>query len=116
MPGSSAYVTMRHKNPTVKEIKNAREVLGLPAFASLAEIKKAYRKKCQRWHPDTAGGKDLERHNQKMQAINEAYQVLLSYCQNYRYCLEPKEEDTDENWWMDRFGQDPLWSSKRQKD
>lgn len=107
---------MYYKKPTAKEVGKAREILGLSTFATLAEIKKAYRKKSQRWHPDTAPGKDLGKKHQKMQAINEAYHVLLAYCQNYRYCLEPKEESSAEDWWMDRFGQDPLWSSQRQKD
>ncbi len=116
MLGGSALLKMHPKKPTAEETRKARETLGLPSHATLEEIKKAYRHKCQRWHPDTALGKAVEKHNQKMQAINEAYLVLLAYCQNYRYCLEPKEETNDEDWWMDRFGQDPLWSNKKEKD
>lgn len=49
------------------------EVLGLPRGASDAEIKKAFRKLAQRWHPDvnTESGAD-----HRFKEINEAYQVL----------------------------------------
>ncbi len=98
--------------PDSKEVRKARETLGLSRFATLREIKRAYREKCRLWHPDADPGNDTEEHKKRMQAINEAYDVLLRFCRNYRYCLDPREEPDDENWWMDRFGDDPVWSRK----
>ncbi|HKY89228.1 MAG TPA: molecular chaperone DnaJ [Candidatus Limnocylindrales bacterium] len=49
------------------------DVLGVPRGASDAEVKKAFRKLAQRWHPDvnTDTGAD-----HRFKEINEAYQVL----------------------------------------
>lgn len=93
-----------------QEIDWARKRLGLADRATLKEIKKAYRRLSKKNHPDIAeasGGGDPN----AMREINRAYQLLLDYCSNYRYPLvrNLKEEVDDEEWWMDRFGQDPLW-------
>jgi DnaJ-class molecular chaperone len=50
--------------------KDYYEILGVPRNASEAEIKKAYRSKAHKLHPDKGG--DAE----KFKEINEAYQVL----------------------------------------
>jgi molecular chaperone DnaJ len=49
------------------------EILGLPRGASDADVKRAFRKLAQKWHPDvnTEGGAD-----HRFKEINEAYQVL----------------------------------------
>jgi molecular chaperone DnaJ len=49
------------------------DILGLPRAASDAEVKKAFRKLAQQWHPDvsTEAGAD-----DRFKEINEAYQVL----------------------------------------
>ncbi len=50
------------------------KILGLTKTASAAEIKKAYRKKAMKYHPDkTKGDKALE---DKFKKISEAYAVL----------------------------------------
>lgn len=49
------------------------EVLGVSKSASLAEIKKAYRKLALQWHPDR--NKSADAHD-KFKEINEAYAVL----------------------------------------
>lgn len=97
------------KGPGIKEISAAREILGLPKVTTLAAIKRAYREKCRRWHPDVNGPQSEGDPNQMMQSINEAYRILLAYCRNYEYCLEPQEEKADEDWWMERFGADSHW-------
>lgn len=90
-----------------QEIEWARLRLGLAERATLKEIKKAYRSQAKGNHPDIAEGGDRN----AMREINRAYQLLLDYCSSYRYPLAKnlKEEMDDEDWWMDRFGQDPLW-------
>ena len=52
-----------------------------------------------------------------MHELTEAYQCLLAYCKEYRFPLMPGEDQPldGEDWWMDRFGDDPLWSPKRYK-
>lgn len=53
--------------------KDYYEILGVKKDASNDEIKKAYRKLAQKYHPDKGGGKEEEA---KFKEINEAYQVL----------------------------------------
>jgi hypothetical protein len=84
------------------EIDQARRLLGLGELASIVEIKTAYRHMCKQHHPDTvhdAGG--------SMQEINGAYQLLLNYCEAYRFSFAPDDIESfdPEKWWYDRFGE-----------
>src|SRR3989304_6550900 len=56
--------------------------LGVPRGASDAEIKKAFRKLAQQWHPDV--NQDPAAHD-RFKAINEAYQVLSDPDRRQRY-------------------------------
>ncbi len=56
--------------------KNYYKVLDVPKTASQAEIKKAYRKMAQLYHPDRVDASQLEETQKKMAEINEAYEVL----------------------------------------
>lgn len=51
--------------------KDYYEVLGIQKGASKDDIKKAFRKLAQKYHPDKAGGDEA-----KFKEINEAYQIL----------------------------------------
>ncbi|XP_026521142.1 dnaJ homolog subfamily B member 6-like [Notechis scutatus] len=51
------------------------EALGLPKTASLDDIKKAYRKKALRWHPDK-NPENKQYAEQRFKEISEAYEVL----------------------------------------
>lgn len=53
--------------------KDYYEILGITKNASNEEIKKAYRKLAQKYHPDKGGGKEAE---EKFKEINQAYQTL----------------------------------------
>ncbi len=55
------------------EFKDYYSVLGVPATASAAEIKKAYRRLASKLHPDVSKEADAE---SKFKAVNEAYEVL----------------------------------------
>ncbi len=98
-----------------QKISAAAKLLGLDDKATLKEIKKAYRAASKKYHPDTAATKKSEDDaGTTMHEIVSAYELLQEYCKNYTYPLVPPEnEDMEvEDWWMDRFGQDPLWGKK----
>jgi len=102
------------------KVNAAKELLGLNDRATLAEIKSAYRVLSKKYHPDTKGGDaDKPEDNRKMLELNAAYKVLLDYCAAFRFPLQSdgdSESPAVEDWWMDRFGQDPLWGSPAAKD
>ncbi len=62
-------------------------LLGISPFASQQEIKKAYRNKSLRWHPDRNPGVDV---TEMMQDINEAYRILNDEASRIRYNNEYK--------------------------
>ena len=97
-----------------QSISAAAKLLGLEDKATLKEIKKGFRAASKKHHPDTAALKKGKKADAAMHEIIEAYETLLAYCNNYKYPLVPSEnEDMEaEDWWMERFGQDPLWSKK----
>jgi hypothetical protein len=97
-----------------KKIVAARDLLGLEEKATLAEIKKAYRRMSKKHHPDLAENKEgAQQRPVAMHEITAAYQLLLAYCQNYRFPLVMQQDSLDaEDWWLDRFGQDPLWGKQ----
>lgn len=98
-------------------IEQARELLHLEDRATLAEIKRAYHHQSKLHHPDTAkgGGQGGE----QMYRITAAYELLLRYCNEYRFPLKAEEGQGSpdlydpEDWWQARFGQDPIWSGKK---
>lgn len=101
-----------------QEIKAAKDLLGLGERASLSEIKQAFRRLAKKRHPDLAGAEAPASENSgSMHELTEAYRLLLDYCSNFRYPLAPNlDEPMDaEDWWMDRFGQDPLWGKGNRK-
>jgi curved DNA-binding protein CbpA/RNA polymerase subunit RPABC4/transcription elongation factor Spt4 len=51
------------------------QVLGVPEGASDAEVKKAYHRQAQRWHPDNNPG-DHGAAEARMKEINEAYELI----------------------------------------
>ena len=85
----------------------ARDLLGLSERASINNIKQAYRRLVKQHHPDLAGGEEAT----AMHALTDAYQLLLDVCNNYPVPLPPEDlvPQSDEDWWMERFGNDPLW-------
>lgn len=98
-----------------EKIIAARDLLGLGEAATLAEIKKAYRRMSKIHHPDLAG-ENVENHS-RMRQLTEAYQLLLHYCKNFRFPLVMQQDTLDaEDWWFERFGQDPLWGKKQEND
>lgn len=96
-----------------KKIVAAKELLGLPDQATQHKVKEAYRRLSKKHHPDLAEeGGGIAAGKVEMHRLTEAYKTLMHHCENYSIPLVPGEgaEVLDgEDWWMDRFGQDPLW-------
>jgi len=64
-------------------IDEARKILGLPCDATMSEIKSAYRILANQYHPDkNHDNTDVE---EKFKAVADAYQILETFCQNYRF-------------------------------
>lgn len=109
-------------NDEWKKIVVAKTLLELPDQATLAEIKKAYRRLAKKHHPDLAhhrpGEPDgQERQVAEMHRLTEACRILLEYGKKYKIPLMPAGDQPleGEDWWMERFGDDPLWSPGRGK-
>jgi len=95
-------------------IDRARRLLGLTEKASRNEIREAYKKVCQLYHPDLAKGKDTE---EKMARINASYRLLMDYADSYRINFLPNEDGMNgSEWWYSHFGQDPIWTSQGEED
>jgi curved DNA-binding protein CbpA len=70
--------------------KKYYQILEISETATSEDIKKAYRKLAQQWHPDKWSTKSLaerEKANEKMQEINKAYEVLSDEDKRKRYDL-----------------------------
>ncbi|WP_022854143.1 J domain-containing protein [Thermodesulfatator atlanticus] len=94
-----------------QKIEEARKLLGLPLQTSRAEIRARYRNLAAKLHPDHQG--DVK----TMQRLNEAYQLLMEYCEHYRIELRPNDRGADaEEWWFLHFGEDPIWRGKKEED
>jgi curved DNA-binding protein CbpA len=90
------------------EIEAARKILKLPKKTTRKEIIENYRKLAKEYHPDHGGSEEL------IKKLNYAYEILMEYCDNYLIDLEAKEIDLDpKDWWLNRFGEDPIWGKKR---
>ncbi len=93
------------------DIQAAAELLGLEEKASLAEIKRAYRHLSRKHHPDMQKEPGSGAAQIAMHELTGAYKTLLRYCDTFRFplTLADDEQLEAEDWWFERFGQDPLW-------
>ena len=66
-------------------IKEALEILGLPTLVTKDDIKKQYLYLAKKYHPDQGGD------SQKMEEINSAYSLLISYIDQFRYAFDDEE-------------------------
>jgi hypothetical protein len=95
-----------------QDVFEAKELLGLGERATLGEIKRSYRRKCKEYHPDLVG--DDKAKGDVMRKLTRAYDVLMKHYNQFRIPLVPRDGEVlePEDWWMDRFGQDPLWGKQ----
>jgi len=72
-----SFATIEMRPMSQKEVKEARELLGLGEKASLRQIKGAYYDLAQEFHPDAQSHSDAE---ERFTRIAQAYKLLESYC------------------------------------
>jgi preprotein translocase subunit Sec63 len=102
---------------TYQQITEARKLLDLPEQASLAEIKANYRKLLRKHHPDGSSKNKAER-NEMTTRLTLAYKTIITYCNQYKFSFSKEEIQKylpTEEWWFDRFGDDPLWSKGKKQ-
>ena len=95
---------------TYQKISEARKVLGIPEQATLSEIKAKYRKLIKKWHPDI-NRENKDQCDEMTKKIVNSYAIILGYCKQYKISFsqeEVKKYLSEEEWWHDRFGDDPI--------
>lgn len=90
-----------------EKIIKAKTLLGLREKSSLKEIKLKYKNLMKKWHPDKHKD-DVQKATQMSMLINEAYEIILDYCNNYEFSFEEeqikKASYSPSQWWHDKFG------------
>ena len=100
-----------------QQINTARIMLELPEPATMEEIKSNYRALIRKWHPDRCQA-DREKCEEMTTNIIDAYRIINNYCKNYKFSFSKKEVSKylpAEEWWLERFGNDPLWGNEQKK-
>ena len=98
---------------TPEALNEAAELLGIGGRASLHEIRSRYHDRVREWHPDVSL-KDPGLSHEMMIRIKDAYDLLVDYCMNHAFSfrIEDLAQDLEQNpaeYWMERFGEDPIW-------
>lgn len=93
-------------------IEKARKLLRVPIITTRREIIEKYYALAKEHHPDKGGNSEM------MKELNEAYQLLMQYCDNYKIEFKPNVDTIDPaDFWFQHFGEDPIWaSSKKESD
>jgi len=85
----------------------SKSLLGLRETSTLKEIKNKYKNLMKKWHPDKHKD-DQEKATKMSMQINEAYEVILEYCNSYEYSFDEevikKTSYSPAEWWHDKFG------------
>ncbi|MBN1195704.1 MAG: J domain-containing protein [Methanomicrobiaceae archaeon] len=98
---------------TPAALREAAEVLGFRERASLNEICRKYREEIKKWHPDISNQDPRESHEMTIR-LKAAYDLLMDYCMNYPFSFRIDDlaqhlEKNPLDFWMERFGDDPIW-------
>ena len=85
----------------------AKTLLGLRETSSVKEIKNKYKNLMKKWHPDKHIN-DTKKATKMSMQINESYEIIMNYCNNYEYSFEEesikKSTYSPFEWWRDKFG------------
>ena len=96
-----------------QKITEARKLLKLPEHATMEEIKAQYHELLNKWHPDKCR-QDSDQCIEMTKKLVAAYETIVSYCDHYSFSFAREEVAkylSGQDWWMKRFGDDPLWGS-----
>jgi len=96
-----------------EQIGVARKTLELSKFATMGEIKAHYKARISKWHPDVCR-EEKDVCEKMAKKINDAYRCIMEYCAQYQYSFSEetvKRHRSPEQWWAERFGDDPLWGN-----
>jgi len=74
-----------------KKIEEARKTLELNERVTFEEIKKAYREKVLKHHPDKCKEQDKKMCVEMFRRIEDAYRVLKGYCETYTFSFKEKD-------------------------
>jgi len=74
-----------------EEIDRSRRILELNEHATMQEIKDAYRRLAARYHPDRCQKTRTPACEKKIREINNAKDILMAYCANYRFSFGEKD-------------------------
>ncbi|MBU0721010.1 J domain-containing protein [bacterium] len=90
-----------------EKIMKSKSLLGLREKSTLKEIKLKYKNLMKKWHPDKHKD-NVEKATKMSMQINEAYEIILDYCNNYEYSFDEenikKTSYSPAEWWHDKFG------------
>lgn len=94
-------------------VPEAADVFGITGKSSLNGIHARFRELAKEWHPDVSQH-DPDRSHSTFIRIKEAYNILVDYGMNYELSFLPADlrQGTDydsREFWMSRFGDDPIW-------
>jgi hypothetical protein len=98
---------------TAERVREAAELLGIWDRASLNEIRIRYYERVKEWHPDVSQKDPAVSHEMTIR-LKEAYDLLVDYCMNHTFSfrlgdLAKDLEQIPADYWMERFGEDPIW-------
>jgi hypothetical protein len=98
---------------TPAALRAAAEVLGIPEHASLNEIRQTYYEQIKVWHPDVSQHDPAVSHEMTIRLKN-AYDLLVDYCMNHPFSFRIEDlardlEQSPADFWLERFGDDPIW-------
>ncbi|MDD4567671.1 chaperone protein DnaJ [Methanoculleus chikugoensis] len=98
---------------TAGRLREGAELLGIRDRASQSEIRARYSERIKEWHLDVSQKDPAESHEMTIR-LKAAYDLLVDYCTNRHvsFRLEDLERDLEQSpadYWMDRFGDDPIW-------
>lgn len=100
------------------EITRARKTLNINESESLKNIKEKFKNLIKKYHPDVCK-KDKESCKQKSIEIIKAYEIIMNYCNNYKFSFNKEEVNkylSPKETWKERFGNDPIWSNSFDKE
>jgi len=97
-----------------RQLREAMEVFGLVDRATLAQIRGRYRELVKAHHPDQGCATDPE----AIRAVNNAYAILMEYCNSYHYCFSEEEflTQTPAERIKRQFEWDPVWRGQPEQE